>query len=187
MVKDTEYAADVKITIISPENEKDKVIIVTDKGHYRVLDNNETHYYQFKCIKLESAPGEKELIIAAFQNIDDIIAESEAKQKELQRALSVAKSRQSVIASVSKLFFCIYSIDIVSGKWDYLSENDPELLEGVCDRVKIMNLKYDTNKNHQKYSDYLEVTAPGSATRLFRVRTNEELMIAGDVKALARK
>lgn len=66
-------------------------------------------------------------------------------------------------------------------------ENDPLLLEGVCDRVKLMKLKYDANKNKEKYGDYLEVTASGSDTRIFRVRTNEELMIAGDVKALAKK
>ncbi|MCQ2748287.1 MAG: acetate/propionate family kinase [Mycoplasmoidaceae bacterium] len=66
-------------------------------------------------------------------------------------------------------------------------ENDPDLLEGVCDRIKLINLKYDSKKNHEKYGDYLEVTDNGSDTRIFRVRTNEELMIAGDVKALAKK
>lgn len=65
-------------------------------------------------------------------------------------------------------------------------ENDPQLLEGVCNRVRLMKLKYDSKLNSQKYGDYLEVTAPGSDTRIFRVRTNEELMIAGDVKALAK-
>lgn len=65
-------------------------------------------------------------------------------------------------------------------------ENDADLLEGVCDRIHLLNLKYDTVKNHTKYADYLEVTAEGSDVRLFRVRTNEELMIAGDVKALTK-
>ena len=40
-------------------------------GNYRILSNGETHYYQYKYIKLRGA----DYIIAGFQNVDDIIAE----------------------------------------------------------------------------------------------------------------
>lgn len=51
-------------------------------SYYRTLIDGEVHYYQFKYIRLEDGGH----IIAAFQNIDAIIA----KEKETQRTLSAA-------------------------------------------------------------------------------------------------
>ncbi|MCQ2956872.1 MAG: acetate/propionate family kinase [Mycoplasmoidaceae bacterium] len=121
--------------------------------------------------------------IAGSSDSRDVIAKAKAgdANAKLAREIQLQRIANYVVQYANEL-----------GKVDAIvftagcGENDPDLLEGVCDRVKLMNLKYDTNKNHEKYGDYLEVTASGSDTRLFRVRTNEELMIAGDVKALAK-
>ena len=121
--------------------------------------------------------------VAGSSDSRDVIAKANAgdanaklaREIQLQRIANYVVQYANEIGKVDAIVF-------TAG----CGENDPELLEGVCDRVKLMNLKYDTNKNKEKYSDYLEVTASGSDTRLFRVRTNEELMIAGDVKALAK-
>lgn len=122
--------------------------------------------------------------VAGSSDSRDVIAKADKgdENAKLAREIQLQRIANYVIQYANEL-----------GKVDAIvftagcGENDPQLLEGVCDRVKLMNLKYDANKNKQKYSDYLEVTASGSDTRLFRVRTNEELMIAGDVKALAKK
>ena len=121
--------------------------------------------------------------VAGSSDSRDVIAKANAgdANAKLAREIQLQRIANYVIQYANEL-----------GKVDAIvftagcGENDPQLLEGVCDRVKLMNLKYDANKNKEKYGDYLEVTASGSDTRIFRVRTNEELMIAGDVKALAK-
>ncbi|XQP56048.1 MAG: acetate/propionate family kinase [Mycoplasmoidaceae bacterium] len=121
--------------------------------------------------------------VAGSSDSRDVIAKANAgdANAQLAREIQLQRIANYVIQYANEL-----------GKVDAIvftagcGENDPLLLEGVCDRIKLMNLKYDANKNKEKYGDYLEVTASGSDTRIFRVRTNEELMIAGDVKALAK-
>ena len=54
---------------------------------YRTLIDGEVHYYQFKYMRLEGG----EHIIAAFQNIDAIIAKEKQTQKTLSAALEAAE------------------------------------------------------------------------------------------------
>ena len=56
-------------------------------GTYRVKIDEETHYYQFKYIKLESSNH----VIAGFQNIDDTVQELQKQQKEMALALAAAE------------------------------------------------------------------------------------------------
>lgn len=72
-----------------------KLDTVTDKlsknseyvGSYKTLINGEKHYYQFKYIRLEHS-GQ---IIAAFQNIDAIIASEKEQHQRLSEALEAAE------------------------------------------------------------------------------------------------
>lgn len=54
---------------------------------YRVLANGETHYYQFKYIRLENSKH----IIAGFQNIDTLIANEKKQYEMLSEALAAAE------------------------------------------------------------------------------------------------
>lgn len=63
-------------------------------------------------------------------------------------------------------------------------ENDKELLEGVCNRIKLIKLECDKKLNNQKYSDFIDVTNKNSEIKIFKVRTNEEIMMAEDTKKL---
>ena len=54
---------------------------------YRTLIDGEVHYYQFKYMRLEDGGH----IIAAFQNIDAIIAKEKETQRTLSEALEVAE------------------------------------------------------------------------------------------------
>ena len=56
-------------------------------GSYRVLVEGEVHYYQFRYIRLKQSGR----IIAAFQNIDQIILEEKKQQKKLADALEAAE------------------------------------------------------------------------------------------------
>ena len=59
---------------------------------YRTLVNGETHYYQFKYMRLENS----QRIIAAFQNIDNIILKEKKTQALLSRALKNAEQSNRV-------------------------------------------------------------------------------------------
>ncbi len=56
-------------------------------GTYKVKIGEETHYYQFKYIKLESANH----VIAGFQNIDDTVHELQKQRHEMALALAAAE------------------------------------------------------------------------------------------------
>lgn len=54
---------------------------------YRIMENGETHYYQFKYIRYENS----RYIIAGFQNIDAIIANEKKQHDILTAALAAAE------------------------------------------------------------------------------------------------
>ena len=54
---------------------------------YRTLVDDETHYYQFRYMRMEGSTH----IIAAFQNIDNIILEEKETQETLSKALEKAE------------------------------------------------------------------------------------------------
>ena len=56
-------------------------------GSYKVKIGKETHYYQFKYIKLQDV----DYIIAGFQNIDDTVQELQKQQQEMAVALAAAE------------------------------------------------------------------------------------------------
>ena len=64
-----------------------------------------------------------------------------------------------------------------------IGENDIELRENVCESLGFMGVKIDKAKNDCRGQE-VEITAEGSAVRVFIIPTNEELMIAKDTKAI---
>lgn len=104
------------------------------------------------------------------------------KNAKLARQIQIQRITNYVVQYMNELDNKVDAIVFTAG----CGENDPELLQGVCNNIKIAKLSYDIKKNHKKYDDYIEVTGKGSKIRLFKVRTNEELMIATDTKKLAK-
>ena len=56
-------------------------------GSYRILEKEESHYYQFRFIKLDNL----DYIIAGFQNIDKIVENDKKQQEQLTIALAAAE------------------------------------------------------------------------------------------------
>ena len=73
-------------------------------GSYRTLVDGETHYYQFKYMRMEN----KKHIIAGFQNIDAIIA----KEREVQEALETALKAEEQSNRAKTVFLNSMSHDI---------------------------------------------------------------------------
>lgn len=62
--------------------------VLSDKsqllGKYKIIEDGNIHYYTFKYVKV-SSPGEPLQVVAAFRNVDGLIAEEQKKLSELQR------------------------------------------------------------------------------------------------------
>ncbi len=65
-----------------------------------------------------------------------------------------------------------------------IGENDNNMRALVCEDMTYLGVAIDSEKNSQRTSDILDISAPGSRVRVLIVCTNEELMIARDTKAL---
>lgn len=65
-----------------------------------------------------------------------------------------------------------------------IGENSPETREYVCDRLKAIGVKLDKGHNFMRTNDDVLLTDRDSKVKVYRIRTNEELMIALDVERL---
>ena len=64
-----------------------------------------------------------------------------------------------------------------------IGENSPEYRAAVCENLKYMGIKIDDAKNHIR-GEEVEISTPDSATKVFVIPTNEELVIARDTLAI---
>ncbi len=61
-------------------------------GHYRIVQDGETHYYQFRYAPLPmSSLADHRRVVCGFQNIDVVIAEETANRRALADALAAAE------------------------------------------------------------------------------------------------
>jgi len=63
-----------------------------------------------------------------------------------------------------------------------IAENNPWLREAICANLDNLSIKIDPKKNNQKNSGEFEISTQDSKTKVFVVPTNEELVIAREVK-----
>ncbi len=65
-----------------------------------------------------------------------------------------------------------------------IGENSPLVREAVCKELEFMGIKIDQQKNAEKKND---LSAPDSLVKVYRIPTNEELVIALDTEAIVSK
>lgn len=61
-----------------------------------------------------------------------------------------------------------------------IGENSNLIRQMVIGKVKTLNLSLDEDKNNQNYDDYLLISNLKSQCNIYKIRTNEELMICQD-------
>ena len=66
-----------------------------------------------------------------------------------------------------------------------IGENSPRMREIVCERLSVLGIKIDKEKNNVRGKETL-ISAPDSKVKVFVIPTDEELMIARDVLRIAK-
>ena len=103
---------------------------------YRVLDNNEVHYYQAKYICLET----NRHIVAGFQNIDSAVMFEKQQKDKLEKALAAAKEANK--AKSTFLFNMSHDIrtpmNAIIGFTELLSSHrdDPEKVSDYISKIR---------------------------------------------------
>lgn len=67
-----------------------------------------------------------------------------------------------------------------------IGENSAIIRQLVIEDIKVFTLKLVTNKNNDNYNDYLEISDKQSEFPIFKIITNEELMICQDTYNLLK-
>lgn len=67
-----------------------------------------------------------------------------------------------------------------------VGENSSDTVVDVCNALKGLKIKIDSNQFVNKYDDARLVSSSESLIPVYQVRTNEELMIMRDVKTFGK-
>ena len=76
-------------------------------------------YFEVQIVRLLNSTGYK--IVMGYRYIDDIVAEQEKQKIQLEDALANATLNSEIISSISKLYWLIYRMDLVTGTYEEIS------------------------------------------------------------------
>lgn len=90
---------------------------------YRVYPNKAgQQYFEVQIVRLHQEEGFK--VIMGYRYIDDLVAEQERQQTELENALAEAKLNSEIIGSISKIYWLIYRINLVEKTYEEISASE---------------------------------------------------------------
>jgi acetate kinase len=67
-----------------------------------------------------------------------------------------------------------------------IGENGSDPRETICEGLGYLGLKFDAEKNKERVSGTVELSKPDSKVKVYKVETNEELVIARDTYRLTK-
>lgn len=76
-------------------------------------------HFEVQIVRLEGLPGFK--VVMGYRYIDDIIAEQTHQQNLLERALEDATLNSEIVDSISKIYWLIYRMDLLTGTYEEIS------------------------------------------------------------------
>lgn len=107
------------------------------RGKYRVLQDGEVHYYNYKYVKV-SSPSEPLRVVAAFRNIDDLEEKEQERIAQLEHLRSILASSQM-------------------GTWSlYHEQGKPMRLQPDSRMKDIMGLPEDSEMTEEEMCEMLE-------------------------------
>ncbi len=110
-------------------------------GNYRVLENGEMHYYQYKYIGM----GNNEYIVAGFQNTDKIVEDARRQKKIMEETRSQNRELVQAFHCLARNFKSVYLVDINRGTAKILKLE--ESLGGFLGSVRNVNFPYEEYLN----------------------------------------
>lgn len=75
--------------------------------------------FEVQIVRLSDSDGFK--IVMGYRYIDDIIAEQEKQKIQLENALSIATLNSEIIDSISKIYWLIYRMDLITDTYEEIS------------------------------------------------------------------
>ncbi|MBL4934931.1 acetate kinase [Clostridium sp. YIM B02515] len=115
-----------------------------------------------------------------FRDIEDAAWKEDNKRAEL--ALDVFHYKvKKFIGSYAAVMNGVDCVVFTAG----LGENSPETREAICEGLDYLGIKLDKEKNKVR-GKAVEISVEGSKVKVFVIPTDEELMIARDVKELVK-
>lgn len=120
--------------------------------------------------------------LCGFSDTRDVCQKASEKNQAaiLARQIQVQRIANYIVQYINELDNKVDAIVFTAG----CGENDGDLPIEVADQIKIVKLKIDSNKTCAKYDDFIKVSKLFSKIKVYKVHTNEELLIASDTKQI---
>ena len=121
-------------------------------------------------------------------DLRDVLASSDDKnhkyylQSQLAIKMFVQRITNYIVQYANDLNNNVDALVFTAG----IGENSAIIRQLVVEEIKVLTLKLSTNKNNDNYNDYLEISDKQSQIPIFKIRTNEELMICQDTYNLLK-
>ncbi|WP_425381628.1 acetate kinase [Spiroplasma endosymbiont of Polydrusus pterygomalis] len=121
-------------------------------------------------------------------DLRDVLASSNDKshqhhlQSQLAITMFVQRIANYIIQYANDLANNVDALVFTAG----IGENSAMIRQLVIEEIKVLNLKLVASKNDDQYNDYLEISDKQSQIPIFKIRTNEELMICHDTYNLLK-
>lgn len=112
----------------------------------------------------------------------DIIAAAKSGNKRAQLALDIQAKR--IVDYIASYYVLLGGLDVLVFTAG-IGENAKEVRKLVCDRLGVLGIKLDENKNNSRGDK--EISSDDSSVKIWVIPTNEEVMIARDVLRLQSK
>ena len=119
--------------------------------------------FEVQIVRLSDSDGFK--VVMGYRYIDDIIAEQEKQKIQLENALANATLNSEIIDSISKIYWLIYRMDLMTGIYEEVSAghemhkltgkrgNTEEVFKEICGTI--------VSKQHQKMMEKLSLNITG--------------------------
>ena len=76
-------------------------------------------HFEVQIVRLKNVPGFQ--AVMGYRYIDDIIEEQEKQKIQLKQALESASLNSEIVDSISKIYWLIYRMDLISGTYEEIS------------------------------------------------------------------
>ena len=79
-------------------------------------------YFEVQIVRLADEDGFK--VVMGYRFVDDLITEHERQKTELENALAIATLNSEIVGAISKIYWLIYRMDLISGTYEEISAGE---------------------------------------------------------------